>query len=79
MHDDNNARLLCVRVTMVTLKSCNLIGRSRILEHVREVTRPFFSRRLKGVACETSSNDVRVQIHFMLNDYIYVRVYTITV
>ena len=42
---------------MVTLKSCNLIGRSRILERVqldvREVTRPSFSRRLKGVACET--------------------------
>ena len=28
----NNARLLCVHVTMVTLKSCNLIGRSRMLE-----------------------------------------------
>ena len=54
---NNNAWLLRVRVTMVTLKSCDLIGRSRILEHVqldvRGVTRPSFSQRLKGVACET--------------------------
>ena len=39
------------------LKRLDLIGRSRILErvqlYVREVTRPSFSGRLKGVACET--------------------------
>ena len=50
---------LRVCMTMVTLKICNLIGRSRILERVQlnvhEVTRPSFSRRLKGVACKTIS------------------------
>jgi hypothetical protein len=31
---NDNTPLLRGRVTMVTLKSCNLIGRSKILEHV---------------------------------------------
>ena len=52
---------------MVTLKSCYLIGRSRILERVqldvREVTRPSFSRRLKGVVCETSRHGVVLPMH----------------
>jgi hypothetical protein len=42
---------------MVTLKSCNLISRSKILEQVqldvREVT-SLFLLRLEGVACETN-------------------------
>ena len=53
---NNNARLLCARDYGST-ENCNLIGCSRILEHVQldvhEVTRPSFSRRLEGVACET--------------------------
>ena len=56
---NKNAQLLHMRVTIVTLKSCNLIGCSRILERVQldvhEVTKPFFSWRLKGVACETTA------------------------
>ena len=55
----NNERLLRMRVTMVTLKSCNLIGCSKVLEHVQldvcKVTRPSFSWRLKGVAYDTRS------------------------
>ena len=55
------AKITCLFLQYdVMFKRLDLIGRSRILERVQlcvcEVTRPSFSGRLKGVACETSSH-----------------------
>ena len=61
----NCCGLITVRgyVSVTIWKSYNLIGHSRILEQVqldvREVARPSFSWRLKGVACETKNRQAQ--------------------